>query len=119
MKYLESVTKRNHGAVRRFLLHVLYSLHCTTNFKAKKLYLAEHTTAIAVGEEGMRELDDVRCFPLLYESLSTTFTRMSGRVMWLLVAHMLRPPGALSLLLAQKEGLITAFVSDSMATNNK
>ena len=49
---------------------------------------------------------------------------MVGQQRWLvrpvlLVAQMLRPPGALYLLLAQKEGLITAFVSDSMATNNK
>ena len=49
---------------------------------------------------------------------------MVGQQRWLVVpvlllAHMLRPPGALYLLLAQKEGLITAFVSDSMATNNK
>ena len=92
-KYLSNETREQRSALYRFLLFAEYSSACTISFTARKLFFSESTLAIAIGDIGMRRLDDLACFTVLYESLSAAFVSKVDCVLWIMVAHMLVRPG--------------------------
>ena len=92
-KYVTNETREERSALYRFLFFAEYSSACTVSFTARKLFFSESTLAIAIGDIGMRRLDDLACFTVLYESLSAAFVSKVDCVLWIMVAHMLVRPG--------------------------